>query len=503
MLIVYEDWRATWPGTFLIIGQHILFALLQNAGSPLYFFPDSYITVRKLAFHFGIALIQVAICTYWAIRQRRSRLHSRWQHLEIETGLIKAEQATQAKSRFLANMSHEIRTPLSGILGMNQLLLDSSLSAEQDEWARALDYSGRKLLGLLNDVLDLSKVESGQLHIESIPFSIGQLIEELKLTHGQAALSKRLRLRVLVDGGAPAGLLGDPLRIRQIVGNYVSNAIKFTLAGSISIEARWLEEKRHLRISVYDTGIGLTEEAIGRLFQPFEQADSSTTRRFGGTGLGLAICSQLAAAMGGKTGCESKPGQGSRFWVELPLVRSAIPVAEPTRRDMRSGAALCADCAILVAEDNAVNQRVIVRMLQNLGARVDLAENGLVAVQKFRSSSYDVILLDCHMPEMDGYEAATQIRLMEERLHRPRTPILAFTASVITNEIDLCLSSGMDGVLGKPILIEELRSVLFRWLPSDQLTTRQPTIGSNCLASVPDLSDDCDGRTPLREGIEP
>jgi CheY-like chemotaxis protein len=352
---------------------------------------------------------------------------------------------------------------------MNQLLLDSSLDPEQRDWAETLDYSGRKLLGLLNDVLDLSKVESGQLKIESVPFSLEQLIGEVKAVHRQAALDKGLVLREKIDRGTPDGLRGDPLRIRQIIGNYVSNAVKFTSAGEVSIEASWSQPESRLRILVKDTGIGLTEEAIARIFQRFEQADSSTTRRFGGTGLGLAICRQLAELMGGSAGCASKRGEGCEFWVELPLERAPETEARPRTRVLNSqsepGARICQGRAILVAEDNKVNQRIIVRMLENLGARVDLAENGRIALERFRANHYDMILLDCHMPEMDGYEAAIQIRNMEERLHHRRTPIMAFTASVITNEIALCLSSGMDGVLGKPILAEDLRKTLLQWLP--------------------------------------
>ena len=204
------------------------------------------------------------------------------------------------------------------------------------------------------------------------------------------------------------------------------------------------------------------------MFQRFEQADSSTTRRFGGTGLGLAICRQLAEAMGGHAGCTSRAGEGSEFWVELRLERATAPILEiPAGGDtQRDNASLCQGRRILVAEDNKVNQRIIVRMLQNLGAQVDLAENGRVALEKFQTAQYDLILLDCHMPEMDGYEAAVQIRNLEERFHRHRTPVVAFTASVITNEIEHCLASGMDGVLGKPILPEDLRKTLLQWMPA-------------------------------------
>lgn len=417
----------------------------------------------------GIVLVAAAIV--W-IRTLRDTVKRRTEQLEHRTAALEkakqeAVEATRAKSMFLANMSHEIRTPLNGILGMNQLMLESPLAGEQRAWAESVDLSGRQLLVLLNDVLDLSKVESGKLKFERIAFSPAALVEELRLVYMRSAAAKNVALKSENLNSLPLGLIGDPLRIRQILGNYLSNAIKFTSEGSVTIVAQWDESACQLRLAVRDTGIGIAPDVVDRIFQRFEQADSSTTRRYGGTGLGLAICRQLAEAMGGSTGCTSEAGRGAEFWVVLPLERVETKEESAARgvSAKPSGRINCAGSRILVAEDNRVNQQIIVRMLENLGAAVTVAANGAEAVREFSQHSFDLVLLDCHMPELDGFEAAVQIRNLE--LHQGRrTPILAFTASVIAEEAERCLANGMDAVLAKPILQEDLEKALLRWLPS-------------------------------------
>lgn len=380
-----------------------------------------------------------------------------------------AEAATQSKSRFLATMSHEIRTPMNGVLGMAQVLANTSLSEEQRDYLDTIIESGNVLLTLLNDILDFSKIEAGKLTLESIAFDMQRLVREVCRLLSGAADNKGLELKVQIAPGCPQHLVGDAGRLRQILMNLVGNAIKFTERGSVSIEINALpsqHKRAHLRIAVRDTGIGIAPEAQQRLFKTFSQADDSTTRRFGGTGLGLAICKQLVDAMGGRIGVESNPGEGSSFWLELylPLAgavepdSAAVIVVEPgrtTKLPSFTG-------RVLLVEDVAFNQKVARVMLEKLGLNVELAGNGAEALAMWRKERWDLIFMDCQMPVMDGLQAAQAIRT-EELAAGSFVPIVALTANATVEKQQKCRTAGMDGFLAKPFELSALVAELQRW----------------------------------------
>jgi signal transduction histidine kinase/ActR/RegA family two-component response regulator len=429
----------------LLTGQNVIAVLSLYAPEPDAFNPEEVPALEELARNVAVGI----------------------ETLRIRQQLDLAEGANRAKSEFLANMSHEIRTPLNAIVGLNYLLRREGVTPQQALRLDKIDSAGQHLLSIINDILDLSKIEAGRVQIETTNFHLSAVLDAVHSIIAESAHAKGLE--VTVDGNAvPLWLRGDPTRLRQALLNFAGNAVKFTEKGSIALNAKLLQDRGDdllVRFSVTDTGIGLAAEKLLRLFQPFEQADASITRKFGGTGLGLAITRRLAELLQGECGVDSEEGVGSTFWFTAVLHRGygIVPAAaiespataeELLRRHHRGA-------RILLVEDNEVNREVALAMLHGVGLAVEEATDGGGAVAMAGASSYDLVLMDMQMPRMGGLEATRAIRLLAGWESRP---ILALTANAFDEDRLACKAAGMDDFLTKPMNVELLYSALLKWL---------------------------------------
>ncbi len=461
-LLILMAFRAgpTWVLASVLTSSVIVTALTVHGYGPIVSIaPNDERLKQNVVQQFLLSLFICAVPANNALGEMgRAAQRLRRIHATARQAQCAAVTANLAKSQFIANVSHEIRTPLNGVLGMAQSLAAGELSAFQRERVDIIQSSGEVLLSILNDVLDFSKIEAGKLELEETPFDLVKIVADVQAAFSAVAENKGV---VLGLERAPVGdlRLGDPTRVRQIVSNLVSNALKFTSAGEVQIIVSCLNEG--VMLSVRDTGIGIPEEKLSKLFGQFEQVDASTTRRFGGTGLGLSICHELCRLMGGRIVVESRFGTGSTFTVHLPLPKVAAREVAPVRGSV-PGYADAANNAlrVLAAEDNKTNQLVLGAMLQQIGVTPNMVENGALAVEAWRAGEFDLILMDMQMPVMDGLTAVRAIRDVEQVSSRPRTRIIAITADVMSHHLDNYRCAGIDAVVSKPIQFVHLAQTI-------------------------------------------